>query len=181
MHVTTCPGCQRKVRLPENTTSRAVKTMCPKCGELLSVPPMTARHAEDEPSRALDGRVTTATVTVREVREQIAGVTASSRNLSLLGLALGLMSLLSLAFSCLTFVAYVGLGLAGVGLLIGLYAIFRVLIKRERDAPYAIGAIVVSGLALGLILTRLLSPSSGLDQGSRDDNPTLLERNKELK
>jgi hypothetical protein len=169
------------VKLPENTTSRAVQTMCPKCGELLSVPPMQARHAEDEHSRAADGRTTTATLTAREVREQLAGVTASSRNLSLLALGLGLTALLSLIVSCLPFVRYAGLGLAGLGLLVGLYATCRTLWRRERGVLYGIGGVAASGLALGLLLTQVLAPSP--DQSSRPDDPTptLLEQEKQLR
>src|SRR5262249_16572966 len=146
MPLATCPGCQHRVKLPENTTSRAVQTMCPKCGELLSVPPMHARHAEDERSRAMDGRATTATLTAREARAELAEVTGASRNLSLLALGLGLIAVLSLALSCLPFVAYLGLGLAGAGLLVGLYATARILIRREKGILHAIAAVAVSGL-----------------------------------
>ena len=181
MPVATCPGCQNRVKLPENTTSRAVKTMCPKCGELLSVPPMRGRHAEDEHARAADGRATTATLTAREVRAELAEVTASSRNLSLLGLGLGLVAVLSLALSCLPFVAYIGLGLAGAGLIVGLYSIFRMLIRREQGILYAIAGVAVSGLALGLLVTFKISTEPEKGPRPNDETPTILEQRKQLK
>jgi len=179
---TTCPSCKNRVKLPENTSSRTVKTMCPKCGELLSVPPTPVRHAEDERSRAVDGRATTATITTREVRDQLVGVTSSARSLSLLALGLGLVGLLSLALSCLPFVPYVGLGVASAGLLVGLYATLRALLRRERGAAlYGLAGVAVSGLAVLLILLRILFPSSTQRSDTHDDTPTIFQQRNELK
>ena len=69
MHAAVCPACQSNVDLPHYVTSRTVKTMCPKCGELLAVPPSESRHHQDATAAHMSGVATTATVAAREIRK----------------------------------------------------------------------------------------------------------------
>jgi hypothetical protein len=178
MQVTVCPGCQHKVKLPPNTTSRAVKTMCPKCGELLSVPPMESRHPQEEHLAAL-GQGRTSPSPIAEARSDLKESLATTQGRGLFAVLLGLLVLCFLAASlCLPVaVSYAGLPLSGVGILLGLHATFRGMLRREREALYAAGGVALCGLALGLILTRVLAP---VEQSPSDggNQPTLLEQEK---
>jgi hypothetical protein len=150
MNSTVCPTCQRKVALPENTTSRTVKTMCPKCGELLPVPPSASRHPQESILANLQHSSTGA-----ELRDELTEAMASLRNLGLLVLGLGLVSLL---FMMLTFCLpdvfeYVGVPLSGAGILLGLYGIGRALKRGERGVLYVLGGMAACGLVLALIFS----------------------------
>jgi predicted RNA-binding Zn-ribbon protein involved in translation (DUF1610 family) len=178
MPAAVCPSCQRKVSLPDNYSGRTVQTMCPKCGELLPVPPAASRHHQEETAAQITAGSGTATVSARELRRELAEATASSKNLGLLVLTLGLAALLSVAVSfCLTFVQYLGLALSGVGLLLGLYGMIRGTLRRERDTLYVMAGVGVSALATGLLLTRLLfPPSAGQPTGTNRDSPNLYQQ-----
>jgi hypothetical protein len=182
MHFAVCPACQRKVSLPENTSGRTVNTMCPKCGELLPVPPSPAPHHQEALAASIMSGGGTATLSAQHLREQLAEATASSKNLGLLLLALGLIGLLILAVSfCFAPVAYVGIVVSGAALLFGLYGMVRSLLRRERGVLYVVAGVGVSALAVGLIATRLLFPASPPQPtGSQDHVPTMFEQRKEL-
>jgi len=182
MHVTVCPSCQRKVALPENTSSRTVKTMCPKCGELLPVPPRQSHHPQESVAAGLIS-TGTATATARDLRTQLGGAFESPRSLGLFVLALGLVSLLvlSLTFCLPTFIEFVGIPVSGVGLLLGLYGLGRAVSRRERGIPYVLAGMAVCGLALVLILSHPWISKEPERSGTENKSPTLLEqRNKEL-
>lgn len=177
MPAAVCPTCQRRVHLPDNATSRTVKTMCPQCGELLSVPPTPARHPEDDTLDALHHGAARRGI---DLRGQLAEVTASSRNLGLFVLALGLVSLLSLAVSCLTFMVYVGLALSGIGALLGLYGMLRGLLRRDRNVFYVLAGVAACTVALVLIETRLTMPPGQTSGTPRDPSTLIEQRKKEL-
>src|SRR5262249_56357603 len=134
-------ACHGKVNLPANTSSRIVKTMCPKCGELLSVPPTPARHPEDERLDALHH----AAAPRFDLRSQVAEVTGSSRSLGLVILGLGSIALLSVP---LPFLVYAGLVLSGIGALMGLYGMVRGLMRRDRNVLYVLAGFATCGLGL---------------------------------
>jgi hypothetical protein len=160
MHFAICPACQRRVSLPENTSGRTVNTMCPKCGELLPVPPSPTRHHQEELAASILGGGGTATLSAQQLREQLAEATASSKNLGLVALTLGLVGLLLLAVSfCFWPVAWMGIVIGGIGLLLGLYGLARGLGRRGRDVLYIVAGIGVSALAVGLIVIWLYSRS----------------------
>jgi len=181
MQTAVCPACQRNVKLPPNTSSRAVKTMCPKCGELLTVPPTASRHPQDAHLDALaHGR--TQVSALSSARTQLGEAMATTRGLGLLVVLLGLLALSVLAASfCLPAVAgYVGLPLAGLGILLGTYASLRGLLRREREALYAAGGLGLCGLALALILTH--RPMEQIQKTpSMEDQDSILNRQKELR
>lgn len=181
MPAAVCPACQRKVPLPENNTGRTVQTMCPKCGEFLPVPPSASRHHQEQVAAHITGGSSTATLSSRELRKELAEATASSKSLGLLVLTLGLTALLSLAVGfCLGFVLYVGLALSGLGLLLGVYGMVRGMLRRERDALYVVAGVGVSALATGLLVTRLVFPSSsqGPTTERAGDPPNIYQQGK---
>jgi hypothetical protein len=176
MQAAVCPSCQRKVVLPENNTSRIVKTMCPKCGELLPVPPSGSEHDQDATAAKIMSSGRTTGLTAEELREQLAGVTASSKNLGLVLVAVGLVGLLTLALSCIPYLPHAGLALSGIGLLVSVAALARGLLRRERELLYLVGGGVVCALAVGLLITRI-ALASGKDSSRGDENiPTIFEQ-----
>jgi len=177
MQTAVCPACQRQVKLPLNTSSRAVKTMCPKCGELLTVPPMESRHPQDAHLDAYAHGGTSASA-----RTQLRDVMASTRGLGLLVVLLGLLALSFLAASfCLPAAAgYVGIPLSGLGVLLGIFASIRGLLRREREAFYAAGGMALCGLALGLILSHRPMDQPGGSPATEDPD-SILNRQKELR
>jgi hypothetical protein len=182
MQFAVCPACQRRVSLPENTSGRTVNTMCPKCGELLPVPPSPTRHHQEELAASIMGGGGTATLSAQQLRGQLAEATASGKNLGLLLLGLGLVSLLSLAVSfCFWPFAWIGIAIGGVGLLLGLYGIIRGLRRRERDVLYVVAGFGVSALAVGLLVMFLLFPSRPEPTGTQEHQPTMFEQRKELR
>jgi hypothetical protein len=162
--------------MPPNFTGRAVKTMCPKCGELLTVHPTESRHPQDEHLAALSQGRTSASA-LGDARSQFREAMATTRGRGLLVVFLGLLALAFLAASfCLpAVVGYVGLPLGGIGVLLGLYAAIRGMLRREREALYAVAGLALCGLAVGLILThRALAPPE--KRRPDDHQPSLLER-----
>jgi hypothetical protein len=153
--------------------------MCPKCGELLTVPPTESRHPQDEHLAALShGR--TSVSALGDARTQFREAMATTRGRGLLVILLGLLALAFLAASfCLpTAVEYVGLPLGGIGILFGVHAALRGMLRREREALYAVAGLAVCGLALALILThRALAPPE--KRRPDDHQPTILERRQE--
>ena len=182
MHTAVCPTCQRKVSLPANTTSRVVNMMCPKCGELLPVPPSASRHPDD--GRLADlhpGRQHTSALS--DTRAEIGQALATTKGLGLFAVLLGLLAFVFLAagvFCLPVVVGYVGLAPGGIGLLLGLYGIARGLQRRDRDLLLAVGGLATCGLAVGLILTlsTLRRPET---PPPKDETPTILEQRKDLK
>jgi hypothetical protein len=147
--------------------------MCPKCGELLSVPPTPARHPEDDRLDALHDEAASGGM---DLWGQLAEVTASSRNLGLMVLAFGLTALL---MSPLPILVYVGLALSGTGALLGLYGIVRGLMRRDRNVLYVLAGVGTCAVALMLIVTRLTVAPAG-PTSDRPREKTLLEqRNKD--
>jgi hypothetical protein len=144
------------VALPENTTSRTVKTMCPKCGELIPVPPSPSRHPQESVLADLQhGRAGAG------LREQLAEAMATLRSLGLLVLGLGLVALLlSLGFCISDYIPFLSLPVAGVGLLLGLYGLGRALKRGERGVLYVLGGLAACALALGSFFLRPSSPNT---------------------
>src|SRR5262249_31335606 len=131
MQAAVCPACQRTVKLPPNLSSRPVKTMCPKCGELLTVPPSDHRHPHDNQLEALS-RKRTSVSAFGDARIQLREAMATTRGRGLLVVLLGLLALAFLGASfCLpAVVGYVGLPLSGIGILLGIYSTIRGLVRR---------------------------------------------------
>src|SRR5258708_27469489 len=98
MQLAVCPSCQHKVKLPANTTSRAVKTMRPKCGDLLSVPPMASQHPQEEHLAAL-GQGRTTPSPIAEARSELRESLATTQGRGLFVVLLGLLALSFLAAS----------------------------------------------------------------------------------
>jgi hypothetical protein len=153
--------------------------MCPKCGELLSVPPMASRHPQEEHLAAL-GQGRTSPSPIAEARSQLRESLATTQGRGLFVVLLGLLafSFFAASFCLPVAVSYAGLPLSGVGILLGVYAMFRGLLRREREALYAAGGVAICGLALGLILTRVLAPVEQPPSGG-GNQPTLLEQEKQ--
>jgi hypothetical protein len=179
MHAAVCPACQRRVKLPENTTGRTVNTMCPKCGELLPVPPGDSHHHEEEVAAHITGGTSTATLTAQELRKEFAEATASSKSLGLLVLGLGLVALMTLPIGCISFMDYLGLAVGGVGLVLGIYGLFRGMIHRERDTLYVLAGVAVCVLSVGLLLTRLFFSAPEQSPNLQHQHNILEERNRE--
>lgn len=173
MHSTVCPSCQRRVVLPENSTSRTVKTMCPKCGELLPVPPSASRHPQEEAAAQLyHGEVDLG------LRDQLNEAMKSLRSLGLLVLGLGLAGLLlTLGFCISDYIPYLGLVVAVAGLLLGVYGAGRALLRHERGGLYVLGGLAVCALALGVFFIR---PSSPNTNGGRPDEPNILQQRQQI-
>jgi hypothetical protein len=182
MQTAVCPACQRQVKLPPNFTGRAVKTMCPKCGELLTVQPTASRHPQDEQLAALTQGRTNASA-LGEARSQLGAALSTTRGRGLTAVLLGLLALAFLTASlCLPAqVGYAGLPLAGLGILLGLHTAFRGMLRREREALFAVGGIAISSLAVALIWTHTAMKSPEKPGSGDEHQPTILERERELK
>jgi hypothetical protein len=181
MQTAVCPACQRQVKLPPNYSGRTVKTMCPKCGELLTVQPTETRHPQDEQLDALTkGR--TSVSALGDAKGQLSAAMSSTRGRGLLAVLLGLLALAFLTASlCLPAqVGYAGLPLAGIGVLLGLHTAFRGLLRREREALFAVGGTALSCLAVALIWSHTAMKSPEKSRGD-EHQPNLLERERELK
>jgi hypothetical protein len=183
MHIAVCPTCQRKVSLPENTSSRAVKMMCPKCGELLPVPPSASRHPEEDRLAAFHhGRQSSSAW--GDARTQIGEALRTTRGQGLLAVLLGVLAFacLAAALFCLPpIMGYAGLLPGGVGFLLGLYGVVRGFHRGERDVLYGLGGVAACGLALGLILTLSTLSRTEKTLPSNDQTPTMWEQRKDLR
>jgi hypothetical protein len=147
--------------------------MCPKCGELLPVPPNPSRHPQESVLADLQhGSVGAG------LREQLAEAMASLRSLGLLVLGLGLVGLLlTLGFCISDYIPFLGLPVSGAGLLLGLYGLGRALMRGERGVLYVLGGLAVCTLALGVFFIR---PSSPNTSGPRPDDSNILNQRQQL-
>ena len=124
-----CPVCGRKLRVPDDLAGR--RACCPECAEPVRVP------RGQDPAEAAPSSTPSADTLPLPAR------------LGLASLALGLLSVMVL---CLPFVGVVAVGLSGIGVLLGVGAVFTTF--RQGAATLGLGLRFSSlrhgGPALGL-------------------------------
>lgn len=141
-----CPTCEHRIKVAENAGGKRV--MCSKCGEIIPVPKSVVFGEGDAPAVRVS-----AADRARALREEARltlGALREPRNLGLTLVGLGLVSILLICLQEFGF--YTGLVLSGGGLLIGLVATARCLLRHGRGVLYLLGGCGACLLALLLIL-----------------------------
>jgi len=128
-----CPSCGRGLSIPDHLSGRP--TVCPWCSDSVPVPPADLSPEEEAVLGTAPAPAPIPDLPGTDLRD----LPKPSR-LGALSAGLGLASVLIL---CLPFVGYAAIGLSGVGLVLGLYA----LALARRDGTPATPATAPGGAA----------------------------------
>ena len=124
-----CPVCRRKLRIPDHLAGRRV--CCPQCEEPMRVP-----LGQGEP----------------EAAPSPTGFTDEFPLPARLGMASVALGLLSVLVLCLPFVGVVAVGLSGIGVLLGVGAVFTTFRQGAATLGLSLrfGSLRHGGAALGV-------------------------------
>jgi len=144
-----CPACRQRLRVPEGLAGSELA--CPRCGAVMRVP------LPDHSSKEALSRATAAARASASAAGPAGGLEHAPRG-ALLGVVALVLGLAAVAVLCVPVLGHASSALSGVGLLLGLWGLFRLAggPAARRDGRAVLFPLAGTLVCVGALLLALL-------------------------